>query len=83
MTHVAGSYAHTFIEAGRNYMRVKNIPHDRESFIEEIRSAELVTAKCIPLGHKITVLAKLLKLAGGGNFGEIYRLVVRKLKKSL
>lgn len=83
LRQVIGSDAHTLIEAGRNYMIVKSIPHNRESFIQEIDGAEFVAAKCIPLSHKITVIAKLLKLAAGGKFDEIYRLIVRRVKKHM
>lgn len=83
LRHVIGSDAHTFIEAGRNYMLINNIPHDRESFINEIEHAEFVTAECIPVSHKITAIAKLLKLAAGGKFSEIYKLFIRRFKKSL
>ena len=83
LRQVVGSDAHTLIEAGRNYMLVKNVPHDRESFIHEVDEAEFVTAKCLTMSHKITVIVKLLKLAAGGRFDEIYRLIVRRIKKHM
>ena len=80
---VVGSDAHTLIEAGRNYMLVNSIPHDRESFIREVDKAEFVTAKCLTMSHKITAIVKLLKLAAGGRFDEIYRLIIRRLTKHM
>ena len=81
--HVIGSDAHTLIEIGRNYMVVKSVPNDRESFIQAVDGAEFVKAKCIPLSHKITVIVKLLKLAAGGDFHEIYRLIIHRIKKHM
>ena len=80
---VVGSDAHTLIEAGRNYMIINNIPVDRESFIREIENAGFVAADCLRISHKITVFAKLLKLALGGKFIEIYKIFIRRVRKDL
>ncbi|MBQ7168726.1 MAG: PHP domain-containing protein [Synergistaceae bacterium] len=80
---VVGSDAHTLIEAGRNYMRINSVPADRESFIREIENAGFVTAECLRISHKITLFAKLLKLALGGKFIEIYEIFIRRVRKGL
>ena len=79
---VIGSDAHTLIEAGRNYMTIQNIPLCRGDFIREIENAGFVTAKCIKISHKITIFAKLLKLIAGGNFIEIYKIFIRRIRKN-
>lgn len=81
---VIGSDAHTTLEIGRNYMeciypeQILNC----DDFKECISSCKFHTKKCMRIAHKITVLAKIIKLVRKGEFYEIYRIISKKIKRN-
>lgn len=79
---VIGSDAHTTIEVGRNYMICDRDVLTRESFKEAISQFEFQQSECIQLAHKITVVAKFIKLIGKGEFHEIYRVIAKRIKRN-
>ena len=81
LVKVVGSDAHTLMEIGRNYMEVKSVPLNSSEFRDVIKSCTFHTKPCIKLAHKVTKVAKLMKMIVKGNFNEIYRVINRKIKK--
>ena len=81
LVKVVGSDAHTLMEIGRNYMEVDYIPSNSSEFKNVIVGCTFHTKPCIKLAHKVTKVAKLMKMIVKGNFNEIYRVINRKIKK--
>ncbi|MBR1930270.1 MAG: PHP domain-containing protein [Lachnospiraceae bacterium] len=81
INYVIGSDAHTWLEIGRNYMNIRNVPANADEFRDEIKKATFHTKGCLKLSHQITKVVKLLKMIAKGNYDEIYRIIVRRIKK--
>ena len=80
---VIGSDAHTIWEVARNYMIVDCVPDSPENFKKAIAGACFHKKKCLGFCHKITKGVKLLRLIKKGNFNEIYRVIKKRLGKSV
>ena len=78
---VVGSDAHTWIEIGRNYLIVDHAPVNSIEFVNAIQDATLIKKECILLAHKITKIAKGLKLVRKGKFDELCRIVITRIKR--
>ena len=66
------------------YGLVKVVGSDAHTLMEirdVIKSCTFHTKPCIKLAHKVTKVAKLMKMIVKGNFNEIYRVINRKIKK--
>lgn len=78
---VIGSDAHTFFEIGRNYMELENGciigPGD---FLSKVQKSKFHEASCIMAAHKITKLAKAVKLISKGDFYELFRIINTQLR---
>lgn len=72
-----GSDAHIFFELGRNYNIVESFI-DKDDFLESMKYACFVKKKCIKISHQITRIVKLIKLARGGEFNEIFRIINKR-----
>lgn len=78
---VIGSDAHTFFEIGRNYMDLENGCVTRpEYFLSELQKAKFHEARCIMAAHRITKLAKAVKLISKGDIYELFRTINTKLR---
>lgn len=82
LTHIVGSDAHTWIEIGRNYIDVSEIPSNAEEFRKIIKNIKIKTSPCITYAHTITKFAKTVKLLKRGKWNELYRNIIRKIKKN-
>ncbi len=80
-TKVIGSDAHTWIEIGRNTMKINEFTSKRE-FIENIKNAEFNKKKCIKFAHTITKIVKIIKTILKGELNEISRIITRKFKRN-
>ena len=79
---VIGSDAHTTLEVGRNYMECeyhRKILNSND-FKKCISNFEFHSCECLRSAHKITAIVKLLKLIEKGDFYEIYRVVIKRIK---
>lgn len=81
LTPIVGSDAHTIIELGRNYIEVTMLPLTPKDFKNTITDAELRCRPCIRMAHHITKIVKSLKLLRRGNYNELYRTIIRRIKK--
>ena len=81
LTPIIGSDAHTWIEIGRNYLKVNHLPNSSENFRIAIRDAVFQPRKSIKISHQITKVAKTAQLIKEGKFNELYRTVIRKIKR--
>lgn len=81
LTPIIGSDAHTWIEIGRNYLEVKQLPDSPESFKTAICDAVFHSRKSIKISHQITKFAKMIRLVKEGKLNELYRAVIRKIKR--
>ena len=79
---VIGSDAHTTIEIGRNYMEYNQKILNKDDFLKSIPYLKFHSCKCINISHKITAIVKVIKLIKKGEFHEIYRLIVKRIKKN-
>lgn len=80
---VVGSDAHTWLEIGRNYMICRDMKLDSaEAFKRAVNEFAFRESNCLRISHQITRVVKLLKIAGKGNFRELYGIVIRKIKKN-
>jgi predicted metal-dependent phosphoesterase TrpH len=78
---VIGSDAHTFFEIGRNYMDLENGCVTRpEYFLSEVQKAKFHEASCIMAAHRITKLAKAVKLISKGDIYGLFRTINAKLR---
>lgn len=84
ITPVIGSDAHTTFEIGRNYMECADgiKIQNGEVFMKCILHCEFHQSRCLKIAHKITVFEKLLKMLIRGEFREIYRVVIKRVKRS-
>lgn len=80
ITKIVGSDAHTIYEVGRNYCLVNEI--NRDNLIEEIKNAEFHKSKCLKIAHKITKVARLIKIVKGGKWNELSRIINKKFKRN-
>lgn len=81
LTPVIGSDAHTWIEIGRNYLEVDCIPDSPDNFKKAIGAAVFHPRKSIKISHQITKFAKTAQLLKEGKWNELYRAVIRKIKR--
>lgn len=79
---IVGSDAHTWMEIGRNYLIIENEPNDAENFMNAIQRSILVRKDCMLFSHQITKIVKGLRLIGAGKYNELYRIIIRKSKRS-
>lgn len=70
---IVGSDAHTCIEIGRNYLLLRALPDDPESFRALLQTAEFKTKKCISFAHLITKASKAIKMLFRGDFHGLHR----------
>ena len=82
ITAVIGSDAHTWIEIGRNYMKVDKAPITPGDFKNVVLKAEFKSKRSNMIVHQITKIVKIIKLIRMGNISELYRIIIRKLEKS-
>ena len=77
---IIGSDAHTFFELGRNYVLTeKKITSD--NILGNYKNVEFIEKDCIKLAHQFTKIARVIKLVGKGDFGELFRIINRKCKR--
>lgn len=80
---VVGSDAHTMMEIGRNRLifdcdeRISN----REEFLNIIKNCRFNKSPCLKFAHKITKIVKVFKMLIGGEFDELYRAFVKRIKR--
>lgn len=72
---IVGSDAHIFYELGRNFCYVDS--YDRQKIVENIRTSEFKTKKCLKTAHFNTKLVKGIRLFLKGDFYGI----IRNIKK--
>ena len=77
---IIGSDAHTFFELGRNYILTENMI-TADSILDNYKDVRFVKSDCIQLAHHFTKLARVIKLVGKGDFGELFRIINRKCKR--
>lgn len=76
---VCGSDAHTFFELGRNYIITENFNcKNPDLFKDHIISGKIITAQNYFFSHKITRLAKGIKLIIKGDINELFKIVREK-----
>lgn len=78
ITPIIGSDAHTFFEVGRNYVELEY--NGKENLVESINKASFHKRKCILFAHKVTKLARIIKMIESGDISGIFRIVIRKCK---
>lgn len=79
---VVGSDAHTFIEIGRNYMDVAaTCISTPEEFRMAIATAVFHKSNCINLAHKITKFARIIKYIIRGDINELFRIIIKKVRR--
>lgn len=83
LTKVIGSDAHTIWEIGRNYMIFSVEPNSPENFCKAIENVEFHSAPCLQFAHKITKIAKLIKMLQRGDYSEVYRIIHKKFRKRM
>lgn len=77
---VIGSDAHTFIELGRNYMKIENFNTTKE-FITVISKSEIVCSPCLKICHTLTKFTKIIKFIIIGDLNGLFRIINKKFKK--
>lgn len=75
---IIGGDSHTFFEIGRNYVVFEY--SGKENLKEAIKKANFHKSKCILFAHKITKIARIIKLIESGDISGIFRIVIRKCK---
>lgn len=80
---VIGSDAHTIFEVGRNFMEISIEPENAESFRYAIKSAVFHKNKCLHFCHTLTKLARVIKLLKKGDTDGLYRVINKKIGRSL
>lgn len=80
---VIGSDAHTACEIGRNYMLVKEIPKTANEFRNICTEIEVVKSPCLKRAHQYTRLVRVWKMIRKGDLGGVYRLILRKFRKTV
>ncbi len=81
LTPVIGSDAHTLIEIGRNYLIMDNTELlTSNDFNKTIKGAQFHCENCLRVSHCISKFVRLLKLLIHGDFHELHRVIVRKIK---
>lgn len=77
---IIGSDAHTFIELGRNYILTdKKIKAN--SIMDDYDNPIFNKKECIQISHKLTKIARLIKIVTRGDFNELHRIINRRCKK--
>ena len=76
---IVGSDAHTFFELGRNYMLINY--NGKEGLSESIKNGKMINSRCIKVAHRVTKIARIIKMIEKGEFYGIYRIIVRKCNK--
>ena len=80
---VIGSDAHTILEVGRNIIYVNKIPKNSQEFKTCINNCTFVKKERIMFAHYITKFAKIIKLALRGDFYEIKRIIIKRIRKRM
>ncbi len=81
--YIIGSDAHTWLEIGRNYIEIENVPVNPIEFRENIKTAVFHKRDCIWIAHQITKIVKILKLIMKGDYNAIFEAVNRRIKNTM
>lgn len=80
ITKVIGSDAHTVLEIGRNVIETKDCVLNRETFLEVIKDGYFEKKSCLVIAHKITKIVRAVKMIWKGQFYEVCRIFLKRIK---